>query len=39
MKDRLLNQGIIMLMYKIIQVINGLSLSFTSHALLLNSKL
>jgi hypothetical protein len=39
MKDRLLNQEIIMLMYKIIQVINGLSLSFTSHALLLNSKL
>jgi hypothetical protein len=39
MKDRLLNQGIIMLMYKLIQVINGLSLSFTSHALLLNSKL
>jgi hypothetical protein len=26
-------------MYKIIQVINGLSLSFISHALLLNSKL
>ena len=39
MKDHLLTQGIIMLMYKIIQVINGLSLSFTSHALLLNSKL
>jgi hypothetical protein len=39
MKDRLLNQGIIRLMYKIIQVINGLSLSFTNHALLINSKL
>jgi hypothetical protein len=39
MKDRLLNQGIIRLMYKIIQVINGLSLSFTNLPLLINSKL
>jgi len=39
MKDRLLKQVIIQLMDKIIYVINGLFLSFTSHALLLNSKL
>jgi hypothetical protein len=39
MKDRLLKQVIIQLMDKILYVINGLFLSFTSYTILLNSKL